>query len=103
MPSIRNAASQNTDPLPGSEGFDSSTLTRARLDQWVRGAQPNAQLVYGHGDMASEAAPPDLREHVMSLAAKGWVTPHFIRGRSGTPHRHIVMRTNRPFLNGSTL
>ena len=101
MPSIHNASTDNQPPSDRPSGFNPQP-NRDQIRDWVRRSQPNARLVYGHGPMAQNAAPTTC-ELVMELYRGGWLTPHFIRGRDGTPDRHIVQRTQRPFLRGMKL
>lgn len=71
------------------------------LRQWVRTAQPNARLIYGHGSNASQCCGAKLRELVWELSEKGYVTPHGTK--LGGAKVQIVMRTHRPVLKGATL
>ena len=78
----------------------SPPMSPLRLKQWVEAAQPNARMVYGEGAGLAEACPADVKQAVMDLAERGWLTPHFQRNRGGAP-QYIVQRTHRPFLKGS--
>lgn len=78
-------------------------ITTHRLKQWVEQAQPNARLVYGTGARLVEACSPQVKDLVMQLAEKGWLTPHYQKAANGEAARHIVQRSQRPFLKGTVL
>jgi hypothetical protein len=80
-----------------------STMTCGRLREWVKLAQPNARLTYAEGSLLTLACTPEVKELVASLAGKGMLTPHFVRGRGGEPSRYIVQRSQRPYLKGMEL
>jgi hypothetical protein len=80
-----------------------SAMTCVRLRVWVKLAQPNARLTYGEGNLLRHACIPQVADLVMALAAKGLLTPHFVRGREGEPSRYIVQRTQRPYIRGMEL
>ncbi len=81
--------------------FRSPTLSDLR--EWVRQSQPNARLTYAEGGPLAEVCRFELRDKVMELADRQWLTPHFVRGRGGEPDRHIVQRTHRKFVKGTEL
>lgn len=78
-------------------------ITPTRLKQWVEQAQPNARLVYGTGMRLAEACSIPVKELVLDLYEKGWLTPHYQKAAGGEPARHLVQRTQRPFLKGTVL
>lgn len=83
-----------------------SRCTVDRLRQWVRAAQPNARLTYGHGPNASSCCSAELRDYVMELSRAGYVTPHRLnlKGEGGEVEPvQIVQRTHRPVLQGAEL
>lgn len=80
-----------------------STMTCSRLREWVKIAQPGARLTYGEGNLLAQACAPDVKQLVMVLAGKDWLTPHFVRGRNGEPSRYIVQRSQRAYLKGMPL
>ena len=90
-------------PTDGEPKMLRSTMTCARLREWVKLAQPNARLTYGEGSVLKNACIPQVAELVMSLAEKGLLTPHFVRGRDGEVSRYIVQRTQRPYIRGMDL
>lgn len=73
------------------------------LRNWVREARPNARLVYGNGACASTCCSKPLRELVMDLAARGYVTPHTIRLGAERRKVQVIQRTARPVLKGAML
>lgn len=81
----------------------SPPISPAKLRDWVAAAQPNARLIYGEGPFLADACASDVKELVMALADKGWLTPHFQKAQAGHPPRYLVQRTHRPFLRGSVL
>lgn len=85
----------------GARPFRSPTL--AELREWVRQAQPNARLAYARGTPLADHCRFELRDKVMELADRQWLTPHFVRGRGGEPDLHIVQRTHRKFVKGTEL
>ncbi|MCT2398504.1 hypothetical protein [Novosphingobium mangrovi (ex Huang et al. 2023)] len=76
-------------------------LSCAELRDWVRAAQPGARKIYGHGACASVCCSKPVRELVMDLAGKGYLTPHTMR--LGGEKVQIVQRTRRPLLKGAAL
>lgn len=78
-------------------------MTCEKLRAWVKQAQPNARLVYGHGANASACCGRELRELVLELAEKGYLTPHMIRIPPSRVAVQIVQRTARAVLKGASL
>ncbi len=79
-------------------------LTCSRLREWVKIAQPNARLTYAQGSASvSQCCRPELRDLAWELAEKGYLSPHFIRGKGGEPNRHIVQRSHRKYVKGVEL
>ena len=79
-------------------------ISPQKLRDWVAAAQPNARLIYGEGVVLADCCAGDVRQLVMELAERGWLTPHNPRRHAGDPVKHfLVQRTHRPFLRGSKL
>jgi hypothetical protein len=74
-----------------------------QLREWVRAAQPNARLVYAHGVQWEHSSRSDVRDQVLKLQKLGLATSHFVRGRLGEPDRHLLQRSQRPYLKGMQL
>lgn len=92
----------------GSESGDAQAgaapfVSCRTLCEWTVWAQPNARLVYGHGAAWERCCRAELRDQVLKLQKLGLVTSHFVRGRDGEPDRHLLQRTQRPYLNGMLL
>ena len=87
-----------------SGGDAGATLqTCQQLRDWARIAQPNARAIYGHGGCASICTSKAMRELVMDLAAKGYLTPHTMRIGPDREKVQVVQRTARPLAQGAVL
>lgn len=95
------AATGRDDPAtPGAPEF--RVITTGDLVKWVRGAQPNARLPYGSGGIVAHACSAVVRDKVMELHDKGYLTPHRLTVAPGVVWQ-IVQRTHRPVLPGVVL
>lgn len=70
-------------------------LTISRLNDWLRKAQPNARLCYGHGEHASKVASEEVNETLRTLAERKFL--FLCQGRR-TPHgrEYLAIRSSRP-------
>ena len=77
-------------------------VTPQRLREWVEKAQPNARLTY-HETTAHDVPHAAVMKAVRELYERGWLTPHYVGRRRGSPGQYLVQRTQRPFLKGTVL
>lgn len=95
--------------MPPPQIFENCTpatfkaVTRHDLREWVAAAQPGARMVYGFGSNASQACSTLVREFVMELYERGFLTPHRVPAQNGNPPAHIVQRSKRKLLKGEKL
>lgn len=71
----------------------------AELRHWVKLAVAGERVRYATGYVLAQACSPTLREYVMALAEKGFITPHRMRGTDGVPV-YIVQRTRMAIIEG---
>lgn len=74
-------------------------MSTDRLRMWVRQAQPNARLVYGHGGVVAHCCSKVVAEAVRELADKGYLTSHRTKDGEGTVLQ-LVQRSHRPAPRG---
>ncbi len=78
-------------------------ITAARLREWVKDAQPGAQMVYAKGHAASAGAL--LRDEVQRLGHRGLglIAEHYVRRPGWSEGENMVRRTDKPLPRGVVL
>jgi hypothetical protein len=81
-------------------GAEVQRLTLARLNDWIRKAQPGARLCYGHGDHASHVASEDVNATLRQLAEREFL--FLCQGQRGLNGRaYLAIRSSRPAPEGA--
>lgn len=78
---------------------EQSVQMAAELRHWVKLAAAGERVRYATGYVLAQGCSSTLREYVMALAEKGFITPHRMRGTDGVPV-YIVQRTRMAIIEG---